>query len=1392
MNDRIAHINTNPIIQQKIETKYQNNFYENSLLFSFNFQVINNNIKNIIFIKNKLTNKFSFYKNYDSKFFYIKNKLVLPSNLPLTSNNFFNYPKFFINKRRKKWISAKIFRAILSYKRKLNLSFRKNLKNKNIKFKFNKKLNLNSVTKIQQKFLFNKNFLSFKNRKYKKDIKKNKNFYFNKTKIYNNKFNRFFFRKLKFNFDFNKILPFSIFSYSNSFPISLNKYNLYGQFNQDVKHFSSFFFFYFKNFLNKKKNLKSLNFFFYFKIFKYFFNIIYLRDLNKLKINNKLFLIYLFKSFLNKNNLLFIFNLFKYNFLLKKLYLNKLKINNKLFLKQIKILYLNIIKYFGNIYFFDYSFYKRLHIYKKEKFYIDLYKNDNIIYIPNRKTYFLHKWFFNTFWLRNLTKKLDNLQNKRIYSYFFKSIFTQRKFKNFYFFFKNSIIREPYNKEIKNYLNNFLFPCYKKKKIKNNYFTVTNKLLIKYNLKNNIIKPAKNIKKINPVFEHNPLSVHSSNSLIHVLTNLVKIVRDEELANKKKLEKLSKEKLIFDKKHKWLEHIDLIIKKKKLYKKIFYNQIIFSKKNQKVFFRKNNLIIKKNFMYYKNFFLNKHIIYNNFNFKNNLIMKNKNYYKEKNNNLLFFSFKGFKKFQSDNCEQPKKTTGISFLQKFRRYVRAKTRRNKSLYYKPYKMFSAYDYAKIKYRNKLIYLLPKNINFNSLKSKFILKNRLNNFFNNNYCFKNIINKEKNKKKNTYIYFFKSNIVSCIRRSYFDASNGFAVKKIIYQQNKQKRKLYFRYYNQFNFEKFIKFINLLYKKNWLFFFKLDDLFLYNYNIFINYINHDLYINKINYQYINHDLYIDSLLIKQKTKNKIKNQKRKFKIYVLWDKRLLFFLKSTETFLFFKDSFVYFFCFKTKKIKQKNLFLWKRIKTLTFYKNFNIYNFTRNKIIKSKVFIFNKIKIKTLNLFYNNNKINFIKIFNKIFILGRLAYKKFSNNLFYKGYYYLKNNNNLSINNFNKKILFFNYYKSYQSLLLFFKRFSNLSSNYKFFFYKIYDKLINYRYFNNIFQFLYKIKKYNNIIDNLRFYFINGKKHWFYFINGNIYFWDTLKKIWKLKNNKNYFFNYNGFNYYNSSIKIKKLKYRSKIFRYNTRQNLVFKYGFIFRWTKNIFNKRLYDYFFSFRKRVFFMKWWQLITSKNIKINIPFLSINTNFLKKNFNSIKTHFKDFFFFKHKPFDLLKIDYIWPKAFFQNIIVFKEFFSKLLHSLTVFRFFLFMIKHMQINEQKFDNNFFILFNYAKRLFSGFYWSCLNTNQKKTFIFNDKYKPIHHLSDFFLFFKYSVFKNTDMFNYFFKLSNKFSLSNIKRFLFYQRNKFKTSFNNFYNINKFFKTGFISYKRKNKI
>ena len=192
-------------------------------------------------------------------------------------------------------------------------------------------------------------------------------------------------------------------------------------------------------------------------------------------------------------------------------------------------------------------------------------------------------------------------------------------------------------------------------------------------------------------------------------------------------------------------------------------------------------------------------------------MKNKNYYKEKNNNLLFFSFKGFKKFQSDNCEQPKKTTGISFLQKFRRYVRAKTRRNKSLYYKPYKMFSAYDYAKIKYRNKLIYLLPKNINFNSLKSKFILKNRLNNFFNNNYCFKNIINKEKNKKKNTYIYFFKSNIVSCIRRSYFDASNGFAVKKIIYQQNKQKRKLYFRYYNQFNFEKFIKFINLLYKKN-----------------------------------------------------------------------------------------------------------------------------------------------------------------------------------------------------------------------------------------------------------------------------------------------------------------------------------------------------------------------------------------------------------------------------------------------------------------------------------------------------------------------------------------------------------------------------------------------------
>lgn len=116
----------------------------------------------------------------------------------------------------------------------------------------------------------------------------------------------------------------------------------------------------------------------------------------------------------------------------------------------------------------------------------------------------------------------------------------------------------------------------------------------------------------------------------------------------------------------------------------------------------------------------------------------------------------------------------------------------------------------------------------------------------------------------------------------------------------------------------------------------------------------------------------------------------------------------------------------------------------------------------------------------------------------------------------------------------------------------------------------------------------------------------------------------------------------------------------------------------------------------------------------------------------------------------------------------------------------MHINEKKFDKNFFSFFQYAKRLFSGLYWYTLNTNQKKIFVFNDKYKPVYQLSAFFLFFNYSVFKHTDIFNYFLKINNKFNLSGVKRFLNYNTNFYKYSFKNYYNYNKFFRSSNLSF------
>ena len=82
VNDKFSHYIINNFFDKfpKLNTRYQSNFYNFSLLFSLNYQTIDINLKNIIFLNNNSNNKIlNLYKNFYSRFFYIKNKLVLPT-----------------------------------------------------------------------------------------------------------------------------------------------------------------------------------------------------------------------------------------------------------------------------------------------------------------------------------------------------------------------------------------------------------------------------------------------------------------------------------------------------------------------------------------------------------------------------------------------------------------------------------------------------------------------------------------------------------------------------------------------------------------------------------------------------------------------------------------------------------------------------------------------------------------------------------------------------------------------------------------------------------------------------------------------------------------------------------------------------------------------------------------------------------------------------------------------------------------------------------------------------------------------------------------------------------------------------------------------------------------
>ena len=224
-----------------------------------------------------------------------------------------------------------------------------------------------------------------------------------------------------------------------------------------------------------------------------------------------------------------------------------------------------------------------------------------------------------------------------------------------------------------------------------------------------------------------------------------------------------------------------------------------------------------------------------------------------------------------------------------------------------------------------------------------------------------------------------------------------------------------------------MNLLFKNNWFFFFKVEDFFFRDLRVFEGLFSFDIfyfYNNCINFSFFCNNLNCFSFFFK-KIKNKKKKQTKikldKIKFFILFSKSLFFFLKNFEKFLFFKENCIWFFCLKTGLLKKRNLFFWTRVKKISlssvkisklFF--FNSYKYFVN-ILGSKILNLNFSKSKILFYVYRNNII-YIKIFNHFW--------KFLDNKFCS-----KHINNDFISNFSFAYNKFFFFKLKEGFLKFF---------------------------------------------------------------------------------------------------------------------------------------------------------------------------------------------------------------------------------------------------------------------------------------------------------------------------------------------------------------------------
>lgn len=155
-------------------------------------------------------------------------------------------------------------------------------------------------------------------------------------------------------------------------------------------------------------------------------------------------------------------------------------------------------------------------------------------------------------------------------------------------------------------------------------------------------------------------------------------------------------------------------------------------------------------------------------------------------------------------------------------------------------------------------------------------------------------------------------------------------------------------------------------------------------------------------------------------------------------------------------------------------------------------------------------------------------------------------------------------------------------------------------------------------------------------------------NRYIWNSNFRYWvnfnKISFDKQYYYNLHFFSNTYAFPKVNFLKFRTKIISLR-RSNIFLKYGIIYRWNKTLFFNRMALFFIVAKRRMGFLKLWNLGLSKNLVIKYPFLAFKQNFSRKFFFSLKSFFFKSFFFRYLPYFFFRIMFVLINFFLKMLL---------------------------------------------------------------------------------------------------------------------------------------------------